>query len=267
MSVNINCQNVDFRNPGNACKEYEFKPTGNSKQDCLAGIKYGICQSKVNNCIVSENARIQQEYNNQLQDARNKRNQAQQAQFEWDARKTQLRADKLNEDRWMGRGGCGTNRGCDGGWHWVRNQNDILCEQVCRRNDDTADNEAQQQIIWERGYRPDNGPSDPGQPSLYQQINRATVRCCNNIINIINGQLENSDIVQSCSYTSSYSGEASKPDNTPSKKINETYQQNIIQQNKDNSNKNVFNIYLIIMILSILCAICICVILLITDHD
>lgn len=98
MSINVNCKDIDYNNPGNYCKGYEVKPTGDNRKDCAASIRFGMCQSKVSDCILSENAKVRQTYNAMLNKARDERVKAKQAQYDWDA-KYQQKKQELSDER------------------------------------------------------------------------------------------------------------------------------------------------------------------------
>jgi hypothetical protein len=135
----------------------------------------------------------------------NRRTQREQSQRDWDNRRNKIKSEKLNEDMYMGCGGCGTNRGCDSGWKWHRNNNGcngLGCEQVCRRDDNTAQREADDQTRNERGDRPGDfneaKPEDKKGDFYHKDtmpINSA-INCCANIANI-NGDVSN--FAQRCS--------------------------------------------------------------------
>jgi len=203
-TINVICKDIDYNNPGNYCKAYDRLLTGDNKQDCQSRIQYGICQSKVNDCILAENAKVRTTYDSLKDKAQNDRIRATQAQYDWDNRKNQIKNELLREDKYMGRDGCGINKGCRDvpGWHWAWNNNyvdwGVWCEQVCRRNDDTAETDALTRIINEKGYRPLDGPPTPNEPSYYQLLKLATISCCNNIVNIVNGEVKNTNITQQC---------------------------------------------------------------------
>lgn len=116
-------------------------------------------------------------------------------QTAWDDRRLQIKNSLLGEEIAMGCGGCGTNRKCDGGYSAKREQGcgflNMGCEQICNRNDSTADREATQQVTNEKGPRPANfNEPEPrkNQGDYYHKnvinVPPINVQCCSNAINV-----------------------------------------------------------------------------------
>jgi hypothetical protein len=205
MSIYVNCNNVDYSNPGNYCKQYDVALTGDNKKDCTNRLKFGVCQSKVSDCIDSKNAKMTQQYNIDLENARNARDNARKIQAAWDTtynfKKQLLQQEKKVWNNCVG-------------WPWVFGhddwcQNDTgfgrqvgagqwgctagMGKGQCARTDWQVEQE-----LTKSGPRPGDGPKDPTQPSPYKRLNLAAITCCNNIVNIVNGEITNSKITQQC---------------------------------------------------------------------
>lgn len=119
-------------------------------------------------------------------------------QRDWDNRRDQIRSEKLNEDREAGCGGCGTNQNCDqahgSGWNWNRTSRcgvwDAQCKFICRRSDELATREANDQTRNELGDRkgnfneakPENMRGDFYHKDLMPT--NTVINCCANIANV-----------------------------------------------------------------------------------
>lgn len=116
----------------------------------------------------------------------------------WNDNKNNVKRDLMNEENRMGLGACGSNKGCEGGWHWYKNDNrDWLCEQVCQRNEDTAEREASSRVGNPPGAFNEGEPRDKeGSYAHKTQIeNNSNIQCCANIMNVADA----TSVTQSCS--------------------------------------------------------------------
>jgi hypothetical protein len=220
-TVDVNCNDVNYKNPGDYCKDYQVKITGDNRKDCASSIKLGVCQSKVSDCILSQNAKIRQTYNLMLNKARDERARAKQAQNDWDLQYTKNKQELIDERRVWNT--CVLWTGVY--WHHDWCQNDTgFGQQVgaggygclggqgkgqCARTEQQVNNE-----LNKLPPRPLDGPQDPKEPSYAQTFPLAAINCCNNTVNIINGEVKNTTITQQCISKSTNSTTTSKPSTT-----------------------------------------------------
>lgn len=204
-TIDVNCKDINYNNPGDYCKNYQVKITGDNKKDCASSIKFGICQSKVGDCILSQNAKIRQTYNLMLNKARDERAKATQAQYDWDIQYQRRKQELIDEKRvwnncvlWTGvfwhDDWCQTDTGFGkqvgaGQWGCIGGQG----KGQCARTEQQVNDE-----LNKLSPRPLDGPQDPKEPMYNKTITPASVSCCNNIVNIVNGEVKNSTITQQC---------------------------------------------------------------------
>ena len=199
-------------------------------EECKKGIELLRARVKTNGALVEDRNTRYKAWEARRDAANNKWNEEntnrQNAQRDWDNRKNEIRNHLLAEDKWMGCGGCGTNRGCDGGYQFNRNEMcGGLCQSVCRRNWDTAERDADNWIRGERGHRPGNynepkfseGAPDPAQ----LDTTPITVGCCANQTNVIGSELTDSTITQNNNCLSSLQSKYDKAEEDAAKKKKE----------------------------------------------
>lgn len=198
----INCGNLDYNNPTVACKKAEL--TGRNSVDCRNGLTFIACIDEVNKCVNSYNSTKTNERNASREQWDRDAAQRVRDQQSWDSKVSQRKRDLENEDHHQGCGALGpANPGrCEGDFYEHRRD---CChrdgwgtcwteKKICRRHGHSADAIAKN----EAGARPgDMGPK-PGEWQKTPDANPGSVSCCNNVVNIVNGQVQNSNIYQSC---------------------------------------------------------------------
>lgn len=194
----INCDNLDYNNPTASCKRAEL--TGRNSVDCRNGLTFISCIDEVNKCVNKYNSTKTNERNASREQWDRDSAKRAQEQSAWDSRVDQRKRDLENEDHPKGCGvkGPANPDSCDGDFYEHRRPDcgwkGWLAYKVCRRHGHSADNIAKN----EAGPRPGNLGPKPSEWQNTPSASPGSVSCCNNVVNIVNGQVENSNITQSC---------------------------------------------------------------------
>ena len=268
----INCNTLNYSAPSQACIKAPI--TGKNSTDCRNGLVYIACIDEVNKCVNTYNNTNRQKRSDEQStwDREDRENKT--AQSNWDNAFANKKRDIGNEDHRPGCGGCGTNPGCPGGMYEHRGEDcghrGWLCQRVCRKNGDIVEREAREQV----GNRPGDKGGRPGDWANVQNAVASSVYCCNNLVNIVNGQVENSNFTQTCMVESSGTGGAGAGGGTTTGSQNtsnfdsdgsrtDTVDDEYTGEEDDEDDSNMFLI-LIVLIVFILCS-CVAGILLISD--
>lgn len=169
--------------------------TGKNSVDCKNGLAYIACTDKVNTCIGDYNSRRKREWEGR-RDAFNGPNGPPKL---WDNRRAEWVNAKRNESGWR----CD---GCPQGWDEVETRGGCgkgNSERRCQKSQWLAEQEATNETNRERGTKPS---FTEGEPDRKNNIVAAPVSCCNNVVNVVGGQIQNTNITQSCLIENSGSG-------------------------------------------------------------
>jgi hypothetical protein len=148
----------------------------------------------------TDKANYKTSYDAQLTTYNTNKQTRQNAQTDWDNKRDAIKTDLRDVTKGAGRGLCGTNPGCPSGWHWYQNDNKLDCEQICKRNVDTLDNDSNTQAVNDNGNRPSdfNDPQPQNNPPTppAQNTTNVQIKCCANLTNIIGSEITDSTISQ-----------------------------------------------------------------------
>lgn len=257
------CYNVskyNYTQTSNVCIKDAL--TGKNSVDCRNGLAYIACTDKVNKCI--------NDHNNYEKDEWGKRrdafNSANGPPAQWDKR----RSEWVNHFRNERQEHC---NGCPGGWEEEQNLGERDCgkgnsKRLCRKQQHVAEQDATNQTNAEKGPKPS---FTEGEPPRKGTVQAAPVSCCNNVVNVVGGQIQNTNITQSCLSESSGAGGASGT-STGTQNTNQFNSDGSVKNTEDDEytgeeeeqgDKKMFMI-LIVLIVFILCS-CVAAVLLISD--
>jgi hypothetical protein len=185
------CYNPESKTPYTRTSEVCIKPdpTGKPSKDCLNGLAFISCVDKLNQCIKQHNDWKDGEW------AKRRDNVIKQGgtRDQWNQRSNQIFNDKRNERHHQ----CD---GCPADWGEIGNLGEDGCgkghsRRICQKHEHVARDEADRQTAAERGNRPEF--KEP-EPTKTQNVSTGSVSCCNNVVNVVNGQIQNTNITQTC---------------------------------------------------------------------
>lgn len=178
--------NFNYDQTANVCLKDDL--TGKNSVDCKNGLAYIACTDKINTCINDHNSNKSTAWTNR----KNAFNGEHGPPKQWDNR----RAEWVNHHRnqytnWQ----C---EGCPGGWEEVESRGGCgkgNSERKCRKSQHQSEQDATNDTNREKGTRQTFTEAEPPRKS---SITAAPVSCCNNVVNVVGGQIQNSNITQSC---------------------------------------------------------------------